>query len=136
VPPKPVVRQNQEYSGTAANDTPIITATKPPHANATRRSRRLARCLLRLLVGSAVIRFMARLLHRAGQRTGAELHDRYQENHDDEGAERQGSRWSARRARCCCCSVSRMPVSPRSPASGGELCAGLSSFITALIVMP
>jgi hypothetical protein len=25
---------------------------------------------------------------------------------------------------------------PRSPASGGELCAGLSSFITALIVMP
>src|SRR6266702_3526699 len=39
VPPNPVVRQNQEYSGTAAYDTPIITAPKPPKAKATTASR-------------------------------------------------------------------------------------------------
>src|SRR5271155_5693005 len=40
VPPNPVVRQNQEYSGTAANDIPTIPATTPPQIKATSRSRR------------------------------------------------------------------------------------------------
>src|SRR3954454_20312144 len=35
VPPKPVVRQNQLYSGTAAYAAPTMAATNTPHAVAT-----------------------------------------------------------------------------------------------------